>query len=85
MAEVLVREVVCRFGTPQSFHLDQGCPFESQLVKELANLLGVDKTSTIPYHPQSDWQVERFNCTLASMLSTTVGEDLQLPYLTAAY
>lgn len=62
---------------PRSFHSDQGCTFESQVVKELANLLRVDKTRTTPYHPQSDRQVERFNCTLASMLSAMVGEDQQ--------
>lgn len=47
VAEVLVREVVCHFGT-----------FESQVVKELAHLLEVDKTRITPYHPQSsDGQV----------------------------
>ena len=30
------------------------------------------QTCTTPYHPQSDEQVERFNCTLTSMLSNYI-------------
>lgn len=56
----------------------------------MAELLGVRKTQTTPYHPQSDGQVERFNRTLAAMLSAVVEPDqrdwdLHLPYVTAAY
>lgn len=35
IAEVIVQEVGCRFGTPQSLDLDQGCMFKSQVVREL--------------------------------------------------
>lgn len=39
----LVREVVCCFSTPRSFHSDQGCTFDTQVVKDFAHLLGWTK------------------------------------------
>lgn len=44
-------------------------------MKELAWVLGMDKTRTTPYHPQADGQVERFNRTLAAMLVAVVAPD----------
>ena len=63
---------------------------ESNLVKEISRLLGVVKTRTTPYHPQSDGMIERFNLTLLSMLKMASIEeerdwDLKLPCLMMAY
>ena len=60
------------------------------IIKEICQLLGIRKTRTTPYHPQSDGLVERFNRTLLSMLSIVVEEDelswdLHLPTLLLAY
>ena len=90
VAKVLVENVLCRFGIPQVIHSDQGRQFESNLFQEMCKLLGIHKTRTTPYHPQSDGMVERFNRTLAAMLSAYVSEnhrdwDEQLPYVTMAY
>ena len=75
VATVLVREFVCRFGTPLELHSDQGRIFESELIKEICEILGINKTRTTPYHPQSDGMVERYNRTLATQLSTFVNEN----------
>ena len=90
VAKKLVDEFVCRFGAPEIIHSDQGRNFESKLVKEMCTLLGVRKTRTTPYHPQSDGQVERFNRTLTSMLSNYVAEnhrdwDIHLSKVLMAY
>lgn len=69
VARVLVEEWVCRYGTPRSLHSDQGRNFESNLFGELCRLLGINKTRTTPYQPQSDGMIERFNRTSLSMLS----------------
>ena len=54
IAEKLVEEVVCRFGLPWELHTDQGQNFESNLVKEVCQLLGITKIRTTPYNPKSD-------------------------------
>ena len=69
VAEVLVKEYVCCFGVPLLLHSDQGRNFESAVFQGMCQLLGIRKTRTTPYHPQSDGMVERFNRTLEAQLS----------------
>lgn len=83
IAKVLVEEWVCRFGTPHSIHSAQGRSFESALFRETCQLLNIHKTRTSPYHPQSDGLVERFNCTLLSMLFVCGREPVKLGFLAA--
>ncbi|KAL7841611.1 hypothetical protein SRHO_G00253020 [Serrasalmus rhombeus] len=68
-AERLVEEFFCHFGLPEELHSDQGRNFESQVMAEVCQRLGVRKTRTTPLHPQSDGLVERFNKTLATQLA----------------
>ena len=90
VADTLMTQCFNLFGLPQTIHSDQGRNFESDLFQELCKLLGIDKTRTTPYHPQSDGMVERFNRTLQQMLKSFVNEnrddwDDHLPYLMMAY
>lgn len=90
VAKVLEEQWVCRLGAPRTIHTDQGRNFESNLFKEVCQMLNIHKTRTSPYHPQSDGMVERFNRTLLSMLSLFVEEnqanwDALLPYVMLAY
>ena len=71
-------------------HTDQGRDFESHLFQHICELLGVHKTRTSPYKPQSDGLVERFNRTLQQMLASYVNGhrndwDDHLPYMCTAY
>eukprot|EP00731_Ephydatia_muelleri_P000948 Em0001g948a len=70
VAQKLVDEIFCRFSVPEQLHSDQGRQFESAVIREICNLLHIEKTRTTAYHPQSDGLVERFNRTLLSMLTT---------------
>ena len=51
VAEIIVKEVVSRFGVPLSLHSDQGRNFESAVFSEMCSLLGIKKTRTTPLHP----------------------------------
>ena len=74
VAKKLVDEFFFRFSPPEQLHSDQGRNFESDTIAEVCKLLGVLKTRTTPYHPQSDGLVERFNRTLLNMLATAAQE-----------
>ena len=77
VANVFVHHFVSHFRVPDVLHTDQGRNFESTLMKEVCRLLGIVKTRTTPYHPQSDGLVERFNRTLLNLLSQAASENEQ--------
>lgn len=60
--------VFCVYGFPERIHSDQSPSFESELVSELLQLSGVNKSHTTTYHPMGNGGTERFNRTLGSML-----------------
>ena len=76
VARKLVDEFFLRFSLPDQLHSDQGRNFESAVISEVCKLLGIQKSRTTPYHPQSDGLVERFNRTLLDMLATAVCDRL---------
>ena len=41
IAEVFVHEIVCRYAVPLEVHTGQGRNFDSKLIKELSQLLGI--------------------------------------------
>ena len=71
----------CRsYGIPRRLHSDQGANFESNVIRELCNLLNVNKSRTTPFHPMGNGSCERFNRTLINMLGTlTIGKKKHWP------
>ena len=45
VADKLVTEVICRYGSPEQIHTDMGREFESGLFKEVCRLLGIKNMS----------------------------------------
>ena len=90
VARLLVNRWVVYHGVPKQVHSDQGTQFESNLFRNLAQMLGSTKVRTTPYRPQSDGQVERFNRSVLNMLAAFVNDrandwDDHLPYVLMAY
>ena len=92
VAEKFVNEFTCRFGVPTVLHSDQGRNFESQVFKEMCDILGIDKTRTTPYNPKSDGLIEKFNHTLITTVSMMIEPhnrqrdwDLKVPLALFAY
>ena len=72
VANELMIQWFCRFGTPIQIHSDNGKEFVNKLSKELFKLLGIKHTTTTPAHPQCNAQVEVFNKTVAKYLASFV-------------
>ena len=90
IADLLVKNVMCRFGCPKKLVSDQGKEFMSQLVKGVLKSMGVEQLRTTPYHPQTDGHTERMNRTLIGMLAAYINEDQTnwdrvLPFVLFAY
>ena len=89
VSSVLVREFFSRYGVPHFLHSDQGSQFESKLFAEICTLLGIVKTRTTPFHPQSDGLSERNIKTLSRMIAMTSQNqsnwDEHLTFISMAY
>jgi hypothetical protein len=90
VANELMVQWFCRFGTPVQIHSDNGKEFVNKLSKELFTLLGIKHTTTTPAHPQCNAQVEVFNKTVAKYLAsfvdnTTLDWEQYVPALMFSY
>lgn len=89
-ADGLFNHFIVSFGVPCKLPSDQGGNFESDIIKELCSVMGIQKTRTAPYHPMCNGITERFNRTLISMIGTLKPDQKQdwkkyLPSLVFAY
>ena len=67
-AEVILNEVIARFGCLLSLHSDQGKNYESRIFAELCKLLEIQNTRTSTGNPRCNGQAECFNRTLLKMI-----------------
>ena len=65
-------EIVPRHSAPAEILSDRRQAFLSGLMKEVELHLGFHKINTTTHHSQTDSLVERFDCTLTSMLAKTI-------------
>jgi hypothetical protein len=90
VAKAIFEEWFCKFGIPALMHTDGGKEFVNKLLTELCELLSVQHTKTMKYHPQCNSEVEVFNKTLKKYLASYVDETTLnlyqfLPALMLAY
>jgi hypothetical protein len=88
IAQLLVEEIICRFGAPKHLLSDRGANFLSALCSKVYELLQINKVTTTSYHPQANGIVERFNGVLVEMLSMFSSDsdwDAYIPYVLSAY
>ena len=61
VAQILLTEIIPRFGLPSSLQSDNGPEFTSKVPQQLVQFLQILWKFHIPYHPQSSKKVERMN------------------------
>ena len=61
MAKIYWDNVFKLHGIPQKVISDWGPQFESQFMKDLYQLLGIEGNPSTAYHPQTDGQTECIN------------------------
>ena len=90
VARALAEQVFIRCVMPVQILSDQGNEVDSSIMCETCRLYGVDKVRTTAYKPFTNGAVERFHCTLNSMLGKVMSNCQRdwverLPYVMAAY
>ena len=89
-AETLRNGYFGLFGAPAYLVSDQGKAFTGHLISSLCELYGVQKLRTLPYHAQTNGQLERMNQTIIRMIGKLEQDKKahwseQLPEMLAAY
>jgi len=90
IATFLVEQVISIHGVPKKILSDRGQVFRSEMVRQMVQSMGAENIYTTSYHPQTNGLTERFNKTVADMLSLYVSTsqddwDKYLPMVTFAY
>ena len=89
-AEILRNGYFSLFGAPAYLVSDQEKVFAGHLISNLCKLYGVQKLRTLPYHAQTNGQVERMNQTIIRMIGKLEQDKKacwleHLPEMLAAY
>merc|ERR1711893_365423 len=74
VAEALM-EVYSRVGIPSEVLTDMGTQFTSAVMREVNRLLTIIQLNTTPYNPRCNGMIERFNCSLKTMLKRMCAEQ----------
>ena len=68
IVELLTKKLIPFFGVPEAVLTDRGTNLLSHLMLSISSNLGITKFNTTAYYPECNGMVERFICTLKSML-----------------
>ena len=85
-----MEQIFCRYGTPLTILSDNGKEFQSSILLQICNLLGIDKLRTTFYKSSTNALAERLHRTINAMLGKMVNQrhsdwDLVLSQVMAAY
>lgn len=90
VAKFILNNLICRHSCFKYLHSDRAQNWRSELIQDLLKLMSINPSFTTSYHPQCNGVVEKFNLTMANMLSkyTDTAQkkwDQIIPHVTFAY
>ena len=90
VANILLSEIFCRYGTCEKILTDRGQEFCNKLISFITDTLKVTHVKTSPYNPRANSKNENFHRLLTSVLakytqSGTSDWDVYIPACLAAY
>ena len=77
IVRLLTEELIPTFGVPEALMSGRGTNLLSYLMQDTCKLLGIKELNITAYHSQCE-EVERFNCTLKTMLRKYSGTSFFL-------
>nr|XP_023915020.1 uncharacterized protein LOC112026560 [Quercus suber] len=69
------KNIVCRFGIPQTIISDNGRQFDSHSFRDFCSGLGIKNKFSSPGHPQANGQMEVTNRTLLKIINTKLDDS----------
>jgi hypothetical protein len=75
-ARIYIDRVLCLHGVPKTIISDRGSQFVARFWEQLHASLGTHLIHSLPYHPQTDAQMERVNQVLEDMLGSKSEREL---------
>jgi hypothetical protein len=69
IAHNIVHKLILPYGTPLTWITDQGANFFSQIMKDIAVLLGIIRLQTSAYHPSCNGRTEILHKTIKNLIS----------------
>ena len=74
VAKALCKDIIPRFGIPETIYSDNGSHFVNQVVSRVGQAFQINLRNHCAYHPQSAGLVERMNGTIKNRLKKTMEE-----------
>ncbi|CAF2018202.1 unnamed protein product [Rotaria magnacalcarata] len=68
VADIVINEIICRYGVPTYILFDNGPQFVSEMFNAICAQLGISRKFTSNYHPQTN-MTERVNRTLKAQIA----------------
>ncbi|CAF1632544.1 unnamed protein product, partial [Didymodactylos carnosus] len=75
-AEMIFEDIILKHGAIRCLQSDQGSHFKNELLAAITKLTGCKQVFSIPYHPMSNGQVERFNSTFCDQLKKYCNDNI---------
>jgi len=90
VAKALVRHVFLVYGAVEFCFTDMGGEFNNEVLSNVCRLLGIQKSTTTGYRPNSDGAVEKVQAVISSIFAKTIKADQKnwsemVPYVAFAY